>query len=73
METMKNWLVKLIAAGKLLAEVKIQRGIYQDDALSPPNYMFRKFTGGRVTKNLQNHKKRLIILFKLMISSCLLK
>ena len=32
--TMENWRVELTAEGKSLAEVKIQRGIFQGDALS---------------------------------------
>ena len=34
-ETMKNWKMKLTAEGKILVEVKIYRGIFQEDALSP--------------------------------------
>ena len=34
-ETMKNWKVELTAGGKTLAEVKIKRGIFQRDALTP--------------------------------------
>ena len=34
-KNMKNWKVKLTAGGKSLAETKIQRGIFQGDALSP--------------------------------------
>ena len=34
-KTMKNWRVELTAGGKGLAETKIQRGIFQGDALSP--------------------------------------
>ena len=54
-ETIKNWRVKLTAGGKSLAEVKIQRGIFQRDVLSPLlfvivmmllNYILRKCTGG---------------------------
>ena len=33
--TMENWRLKLTAEGKSLTEVKIQRGIFQGDALSP--------------------------------------
>ena len=52
---MKNWRVKLIARGKSLTKVKIQRGIFQGDVLSPllfeivmipPNPIIRKCTGG---------------------------
>ena len=34
-ETMKIWRVELAAEEKSLAETKIQRGIFQGDALSP--------------------------------------
>ena len=34
-KTMQTWRVELTAGGKSLAEVKIQRGIFQEDALSP--------------------------------------
>ena len=34
-KNMKNWRVELTAGGKSLAETKIQRGIFQGDALSP--------------------------------------
>ena len=34
-KTMKAWRVELTAAGKNLAETKIQSGIFQGDALSP--------------------------------------
>ena len=34
-ETMKTWRVELTAGGRILAEAKIQRGIFQGDALSP--------------------------------------
>ena len=67
METMKNWKVELTAAEKLLAEVKIQWGIFQGGALSPLlfqvatsplNNKLRKCTGSyRFTKSLEkiNH------------------
>ena len=50
---MKNWKVELTARVKTLAEVKIQRGIFQRDALSPllfvitmmpSNHILRKCT-----------------------------
>ena len=53
-EDMKNWKVELTAGGKTLVEVKIQRGIFQGDALSlflfiiaeiPLNHILRKCTG----------------------------
>ena len=34
-KTMKTWRVELTAGGKSLAETKIQRGIFQGDALLP--------------------------------------
>ena len=34
-KTMKTWRVELTAGEKSLAEIKIQRGIFQGDALSP--------------------------------------
>ena len=54
-ETMKIWRDELKAAGKSLAETKIQRGIFQGYALSPLlfiiammplNHILRKFTAG---------------------------
>ena len=52
---MKNWKVELTDGGKSLAKVRIQRGIFQGDALSPllfvimmtPRYrVLRKCIGG---------------------------
>ena len=54
-KTMKIWRVELTAGGKSLAETKIQRGIFQGDALSsllfiiammPLNHILRKCTAG---------------------------
>ena len=51
---MKNWKVELTAGGKSLAEVKIQKGIFQGDAQSPLqdmvammplNHILRKSSG----------------------------
>ena len=33
-KAMKTWIVEFIAGGKSLAEIKIQRSIFQGDALS---------------------------------------
>ena len=51
--TTENWRVKLTGGGKSLTEVKIQRGIFQRDALSPfiisiepLNLLLRKCSGG---------------------------
>ena len=50
-KTMKTWRVELTAGGRRLAEAKIQRGIFQGDALSsllfinammPLNHILRK-------------------------------
>ena len=52
---MKNWRVELTAGGKSMAETKIQRGIFQGDALSrlqfiiammPLNHLPRNCTAG---------------------------
>ena len=52
---MKTWRVELTAGGRNLAEAKIQRCIFQGDALSPLlfiiammplNYILRKCTAG---------------------------
>ena len=51
---MENWRVELTAVGQSFAEMKIQRGIFQGDAVSqflsvtamvPLNYILRKCTG----------------------------
>ena len=54
-KTMKTWRVELTAGGRNLADPKIQRGIFQSDALSPLlfiiatmplNHILRKCTAG---------------------------
>ena len=54
-KAIQNWRVELTAGGRSLAETKIQRGIFQGDALSPflfliammpLNHIFRKCTAG---------------------------
>ena len=61
---MENFRVQLRAEGQSLAEVKIQRGIFQGDSLSPLlfiiammplNHILKKCIGG---KNSLTHKKR---------------
>ena len=55
MNAMENWRMKLIAVGQTLAEVGIQRDIFQEDSLSllifvrtmvPFNHQIRKRKGG---------------------------
>ena len=38
-KTLKTWRVELTAGGRSLAEAKIQRGIFQGDALSPLQFV----------------------------------
>ena len=54
-KTMKTWRVELTAGGRSLVEIKIQRGIFHGDAISPLlfiialmplNYLLRKCTAG---------------------------
>ena len=54
-KTIQNWRVELTAGGRSIAETKIQRGIFQGDALSPLlfimdimplNHRLRKCTAG---------------------------
>ena len=54
-KTMKTWKVELTAGRRRLAEAKVQRGIFQGDALSPllfiiammpVNHILRKCTAG---------------------------
>ena len=66
-KTMENWRAKIDSKGKILAEVKILREIFQGDALSslrfviakmPLNHMLRKCTSGcKLTKSQEkiNH------------------
>ena len=60
-ETMKNWRMELTARGKSLAEVKIQRGIFQEDALSPLLMVTAITYSGNVQADTSfiNRKKRL--------------
>ena len=61
---MATWRVELTAGKKSLSEVKIQRGIFQGDALSlllfvismmPLNHIFRKCTAGyKLSKSQEN-------------------
>ena len=65
---MKTWNVELTAEGKSLAEAKVQRGIFQEDALSllliiivmiPLYHIHRKCTAGYKLRKSQekiNHR-----------------
>ena len=75
-EPMKNWKVELAVEGKTLAVVKIQRCIFEGNALSPLDfviamisliYLFRKCMGAT---NLQNRQKKLITLCTWTTSNC---
>ena len=68
-KTMKTWRVELTAGGRNLAEAKIQRGIFQGDALSPLifiivmmplNYILRKCTAGYKLSGLQENINHLM-------------
>ena len=68
-EATKNLKVGLKVGGRTLSEVKIQRGIFQGDALSPflfviammpLNYILRKFNGGYKFTELQEKFNYLI-------------
>ena len=57
---MKNCKVELIERGKTLAEVEIQRDIFQGDVL--PSLSFVIYLGSaRGVINLQNHKRFIIL------------
>ena len=57
---MKNWRVELTAGGKSLAETKIQRGIFQGDALSPLLFIIALVPLNHIQPdtNLVDRKKR---------------
>ena len=66
---MKNWRVELTVGEKSLAETKIQRGIFQGDALSPLlfiiammplNHILRKCTAGYKLSRSQEKINHLI-------------
>ena len=62
-KTMKNWRVQLTAGGKSLVVVKIQRGIFPGDALSPLLFIIWchwiiYLLSSLVDTNLQNRKNK---------------
>ena len=68
-KTVKTWKADLTAGGKSLVEAKIQRGIFQGDALSPflfiiammpLNYIFRKCSVGHKLSKSQEKVKHLM-------------
>ena len=72
-KNMKNWRGELTAGGKSLTETKIQRGIFQGDALSllfiiammPLNHILRKCTAGYKLSKSQKKIKRSMWMTKL--------
>ena len=66
---MKTWRVELTAGGRRLAEAKVQRGIFQGDALSPLlfiiammplNHILRKCTAGNKFRRSQEKVNHLM-------------
>ncbi len=76
-ESMKSWRVELTCAGQLLGEVKVKRGIFQGDSLSPLlfvcamiplTHILRKTKPGY---EFSGSGKRSIIYYTWMIFSCM--
>ena len=73
-KTMQNWIVELTAGGKSLAEIKIQRGIFLEDAQSPLilviamvplNHILRKcVVGYKFSKSQEKNNQLMYILLK---------
>ena len=56
-QTMKTWRVELTAGGRSIAETKMQRGIFQGDALSPLLFIMNSENALPDT-NSADHKRR---------------
>ena len=75
-KTMKTWRVDLTVGGRRLAEAKIQRGIFQGDALSPLlyiiammplNHMLRKCTAGYKLSRSQEKVNHLMYMYSIKL------
>ena len=75
-KTMKTWRVELTAGGRKLAEAKIQRGIFQGDALSPLlfliammplNHILRKCTAGYKLSKLLEKVSHLMYMYDIKL------
>ena len=75
-KTMKTWRVELTAGGRRLTEAKIQRGIFQGDALSPLlfiiatmplNHILRKCTAGYKLSRSQEKINHLMYMYDIKL------
>ena len=57
-QTMKTWRVELTAGGIRLAETKIQRSIFQGDALSPIQFIIAMMPLNHILRKCADHKRR---------------
>ena len=64
---MKNWRVVLAAGGKSLAEAKIQRGIFQGDALSPLLFVIAMMPLNHDIKLFAKNEKELETLIQVLM------
>ena len=53
-KTMKTWRLELTAGGRSLAETKIQRGIFQEDALSPVLFIIAMMPLNHITQKMHS-------------------